>query len=213
VARPCRVLIVEDDSDYLEALALVLGSEFELTLCGTVKAALATTGEFDAICVDLGLPDGSGLEVVRVRAERFPEVPIIVLTVSTRDPNILASVKAGARGYLLKEQVGARLGGAIHEAIAGGSPLSPSVARRLMGVVASIPTAAHAAEPDRQLTERELEVLGALSRGLTYEQAASELTISLNTLRTHVRHLYEKLCVGTRTEALLCALQLGLLKR
>jgi len=207
------VLVVEDDTEYLDALRMVLGSAFELTCCGLVSEALAAGGPFDAVCVDLGLPDGNGLQVVRDRAMRFPSEPIIVLTVSSGDPNILDSVRAGARGYLLKEQVGTRLGAAIHEAIDGGAPLSPSVARRLMGVVASIPALPHTPQPDRQLTERELCVLEALSRGLTYEQAAAVLAISVNTLRTHVRHLYDKLSVGTRTDALLCALQLGLLNR
>lgn len=212
VRAPLRVLLVEDDAEFVEALELVLGSELELHAAGCI-ADVPQQLDFDVACVDLGLPDGDGTEVVARLTAQAPELPVIVITVQRSDRRILAAVRAGARGYLLKEHIGSRIRSAIDEVLEGGAPMSPSIARRLLSLVASLPAVEVAARAAPNLTERELSVVRKFSEGLSYEQAAAALGISINTLRTHVRNVYDKLAVGTRTEAVLSALELGLLTR
>jgi DNA-binding NarL/FixJ family response regulator len=213
--RAWRVLLVEDDEDFVQALSLVVDARIALTHARSVGEArcLAGRGQFEAACVDLELPDGDGVDVIRALLAADPELPIVVLTVHRSDARILGAFRAGARGYLLKEHTGTRLVPALAEAMEGGAPMSPAVARRLLEVVAALPApTGPSAEPPR-LTDREGEVLRAFATGLTYAQAAASLGISVNTLRSHVRSAYEKLAVGTRTEAVMSALQLGLLSR
>ena len=206
------MLLVEDDSEFVEALQLVLDASVQLTAVGCIAEVPARL-DFDVACVDLGLPDGDGVELVAALSERAPELPVIVVTVQRSDRRILAAIRAGARGYLLKEHVASRMQAALDEALAGGAPMSPPVARRLLALVASLPAVEVSTKTDPKLTDRELSVVKKFSEGLSYEQAAAALSISLNTLRTHVRSIYEKLAVGTRTEAVLSALELGLLQR
>lgn len=211
---PRRILLVEDDDAFVEALLLVVDERVELTLARTKTEALAAPGTFDAACVDLGLPDGDGVDVVRELSQRRPEMPLVVLTVSRASARILAAFQAGARGYLLKEHVGQRLLPAIDDALAGGAPMSPEVARHVLGLLRSLPEPVRAPNGTvPALTERELEVLRAFANGKSYADAAVALGVSVNTLRTHVRSIYSKLLVETRTEAVLHALQLGLLGR
>lgn len=186
----------------------------ELELAPTGEAALSAKGHFDAALVDLGLPDRDGVELVRELVEANPSLPVVVLTIQGASPRVLAAFQAGARGYLLKEQLGTRLIPALNEAISGGMPMSPAIARQVLGVLRSLPAPVHLEKsltPD--LTERELAVLNAFAEGMSYARAAEHLDISINTLRTHVRNIYSKLMVETRTEAVLFALQLGLLGR
>ncbi len=209
-----RVLYVEDDEEFVEALLLVLGDTVTLQVATTGAAALAAKGPFDAALVDLGLPDKDGVEVVQSLVGANPTLPVVVLTIQGASARVLGAFQAGARGYLLKEQLGTRLVPALQEAISGGMPMSPSIARHVLGVLRSLPAPLHVAEaqaPD--LTERELAVLQAFADGMSYARAAEHLDISINTLRTHVRNIYSKLMVETRTEAVLFALQLGLLGR
>ncbi len=207
-----RVLLVEDDAQYVAALRLVLDEQIQLTVCARAQDVQSAGGPWDAACVDLGLPDGDGVDVVRSLGERYPEMPVIVVTVQRADRRILDAVRSGARGYLLKEHTGARLEIAIEEAIAGGAPMSPYVARRLLALIAALPPVS-VPRPQPGLTDRELAVVRTFSEGMSYQQAAEALGMSLNTLRTHVRKIYEKLAVGSRTEAVLSALELGLLTK
>jgi DNA-binding NarL/FixJ family response regulator len=218
--RRYRVLLVEDDEEFVEALLLVIGDTVTLEVASTGATALAAKGPFDAALVDLGLPDGDGVAVVRELVRVTPSLPVVVLTVNGASARVLSAFQAGARGYLLKEQLGKRLVPALEEAMAGGMPLSPSVARHVLGMLRSLPApdgpkkAEHAApELAADLTERELAVLHAFADGMSYARAAEHLKISINTLRTHVRNIYSKLMVESRTEAVLFALELGLLGR
>lgn len=213
MSRPRRILLVEDDAEYVEALQLVLDPALEIVICRCAADTETVRGPFDIACVDLGLPDGDGVDVVRQLSQDNPDLPIIVVTVQRSDRRILGAIRAGARGYLLKEHVGERLETAIEEALAGGAPMSPDIARRMLALVASLPGLDARVRPEPQLTQRELSVVRSFSEGLSYEQAAATLGISVNTLRTHVRNVYEKLAVGTRMEAVLAALELGLLSR
>lgn len=207
-----RVLLVEDDSEFISALELVLDSNVRLTAVGRISDVPAKL-DFDVVCVDLGLPDGDGVQLIAQLTEKAPELPVIVVTVQRTDRRILAAVRAGARGYILKEHIASCMPAALEEVLNGGAPMSPLVARRLLALVASLPAIEVSERSKARLTEREVSVVRKFSEGLSYEQTAAALSISLNTLRTHVRHIYEKLAVGTRTEAVLSALELGLLAR
>ncbi len=208
-----RILFVDDDEGFLDDVRLVLAKEpFTIVTETTFAGALARSEAPDAAFVDLGLPDGDGVELVRALTERWPDVPFVVLTVHRDDARVLAAFRAGARGYIFKDDVPLRLRAALDDALAGGAPMSAAVARRVLGLVAALPTTPPPAEHE-PLTAQELRVLGELATGGTYEQSADALGVSLNTLRTHVRNIYRKLSVGTRTEAVMSALRLGLLDR
>ena len=122
-----RLLFVDDDTSFLRDLALVVRGPCE-TARSYAEGILVTTRP-DVAFVDLGLPDGDGVQLIRELGARWPDVPFVALTVARADERVLAAVRAGARGYLLKEDVGSRLERAVEEAMAGGSPMSPRIAR------------------------------------------------------------------------------------
>jgi DNA-binding NarL/FixJ family response regulator len=161
--------------------------------------------------VDLGLPDISGVELIRRIAAACPNLPIVVLTVCTEDAQILEAFRAGARGYLFKEDLGRDLVPALDEALAGGAPMSRPVARLVLEQLREAEvTERPSAPPLPALTDRERQVVEQLARGLSYELVGTVLGISTNTVRTYIRTIYEKLCVCSRTEAVVVALRLGL---
>lgn len=207
-----RVLFVDDDEDFLDDVRLVLANEpFEIATETTSAGALAHANGPEAAFVDLGLPDGDGVELVKKLTLRWPDVPIVVLTVQQDEARILAAFRAGARGYIFKDDVPVRLRLALDDALAGGAPMSAAVARRVLRLVAAVPDGP-SFEPE-PLTAQELKIVRELASGVTYEQAAHAMNISVNTMRSHVRNIYRKLSVGSRTEAVMSALRLGLLER
>jgi DNA-binding NarL/FixJ family response regulator len=208
------VLLVEDDPRVAEAIALMLTLDGRHNLVGsvtTVAAALAMAREKrpDLVLLDLGLPDGSGIDVLRaLHAE--PRAPLfVVLTVFEDDEHLFGALRAGAVGYLLKADVVVRLLGALDEVAAGGSPMSPGIARRVLGAFAEPPRA----DPPALLTAREREVIELLVLGATYDEIGRGLEISTNTVRTHIRAIYEKLEVCSRTEATREAIRRGIVER
>jgi DNA-binding NarL/FixJ family response regulator len=210
---PQRVLFVEDDEQFVAAVRLVVPPLFIVQVAATAAEARALQAAPDVAFVDLGLPDGDGVALIGELCARWPETPFVVLTVNQRDERILAAFRAGARGYLFKEDAASRLSTAIQEAMDGGAPMSASVARTVLRIVSGLPALCVAAAEPEPLTEQELNVVRALADGCSYLQAATALGVSVNTLRSHVRNVYRKLSVGTRTEAVMTALQLGLLER
>lgn len=206
-----RVLVIDDDEAFLAALQCVLGDAVELSTACSVREARAVVAVPEVVLVDLGLPDGDGVDLIRELARRWPDVPSVAITVNRADERVLAAFRAGARGYIYKEDAGSRLLRVIEEARDGGAPMSASVARRVLGLVAQLPPVQNT-RPEN-LTARELDVVQELASGATYEQTATTLGTSINTVRAHIREIYRKLSVGTRTEAVLAALQLGLLER
>lgn len=186
--------------------------------CREARAALAGDGAIEVVLVDLGLPDGDGVTLIREirRRPRPPEV--MVISVFGDEEHVVAALEAGATGYLLKDASPIDVGAAIFDLLGGGSPISPAIARHLLqrfhpsdersGDRASgVPAPSMPA-----LTAREREVLEVLAKGFTFEEAADILGISFHTVAGHVKSIYNKLAVSSRSEAVYEATQLGLLR-
>ncbi|XXF74874.1 response regulator transcription factor [Myxococcaceae bacterium GXIMD 01537] len=204
-------LIVEDMADAQRWLSAVLLAAFpgiRTEVASTVQEALARLdGASPAIAlVDLGLPDGSGLAVLNKLRERHPATLPIVTTIYDSDQHLFPALRAGARGYVLKDQSRGQLVQMLQGIAAGNPPLSPSIARRLLGFFAPPPV-----DPsDEALTPREAEVLTLLAKGLTIAATADVLSLSRHTVGGHVKELYRKLNVSTRAEATLEAARRGI---
>jgi DNA-binding NarL/FixJ family response regulator len=197
------VAIVEDVKDIKEGLELLIdGSEgFScLKTFATAEEALAGLPDLcpDVVLMDINLPGISGIEAVRILKSKCPATQFIMSTVYEDDDNIFESLKAGASGYLLKKTAPAKILESILEVYHGGSPMSGQIARK---VIASFQQKKTIDNAD-VLTLREKEILKLLAKGLRYKEIAAELNIRMDTVRTHTRHIYEKLQVQSRTEAI-----------
>jgi DNA-binding NarL/FixJ family response regulator len=208
------LLVIEDDARLHAPLKVVLGTggwSARIAKTAAEGLALARAQRPQLVLLDLGLPDLDGVEVIPQLQAMYPDLPVVVLTAATSESRILAAFRAGACGYLFKDDVGERLLVALEEALSGGAPMSRRVASLVLQQLrdSSIPLPAGDAKSPT-LSSRELAVVEQLAHGLTYEQVAVALRVSVNTVRSHVRSIYEKLAVGSRTEAVLVALRLGL---
>lgn len=217
-ARRLNALIVEDDLRLHQVIPQLLEpQQIGVTFAATGAQALALLRhmQFDVALVDLGLPDVDGIELIRSIARNDPPLPILVLTAAQTEERILSSLRAGAAGFLFKEDLATRLRSAVEELLAGGVPLSAAAGRLLLSELRSGRTGdGGAGEVDASgLTERERTVLDWLGEGYSYTEVADRLQISINTVRTHVRNVYEKLGVSTKTQAVREALRRGLLTR
>jgi DNA-binding NarL/FixJ family response regulator len=216
-----RLLVVEDDERVRGLLGTALCPPgWEPVLAGNATEALAQLrrdADIGVALVDLGLPDLDGVELIKRISAAYPLLPAVVLTVCTEERKILEAFRAGARGYLFKEDLANRLAPALEEALAGGAPMSRAVARLVLAQVreerddASDATKTTIPAASRPIvTERERQVIEQLARGLSYSQVAGILDISSNTVRSYIRTIYEKLAVCSKTEAVLVALRLGI---
>lgn len=193
-------------------LVTLLSPRFAVDAVGTVRGALAhaRAARPVAAVVDLGLPDGDGTELVRALRELYADLAIVVLTIEDASARVLAALAAGANGYVTKDRVASELHDAIDAVRTGGTPLSARVAAHVVSALRTsspaIPT-----RPPVLLTESERRVLEQLARGLTYDQVGLVLDISINTVRSRVRTLYEKLEVVSRSEAIVTAARLRLI--
>lgn len=160
--------------------------------------------------MDLGLPDGSGLDVIRAARVQWPDCSILVSTIFGDEDHVLRSIEAGAMGYLLKDVSAAELAEEIRNLHAGGSPISPMVARKILARAAAA-SLTPASGPPTVLSAREQEVLRYVSKGFTTEEAARAMDVSRTTVLTFVRRIYAKLQVNTRAEAIHAAYKQGLL--
>jgi DNA-binding NarL/FixJ family response regulator len=215
---PTRILVVDDDEAFRESVCAAIARDDSMVLAaqvGSVAAARAATarGNFDVALVDLGLPDGNGIDLIREIARDRPEADVMVVTVFGDEAHVLASIEAGATGYLLKRSLNDTLGATVRELRAGGSPISPVIARQLLhrfkkgSPTPSAPTVVD----DGGLSEREREVLLFIAKGFTVGEIANMLHLSAHTVATHVKHIYRKLAVHSRTEAVFEAGRMGLL--
>jgi DNA-binding NarL/FixJ family response regulator len=208
IASEIRVAIVEDQRDIRECLTFLIDGTDGYVCTGsyrTMEEALDQIGHQlpDVVLSDIGLPGMDGIEGIRILKERHPELLILMLTVYDDDERIFDAMCAGASGYLLKKTPPAKLLESLTEAVAGGAPMSPEVARRVITLFREI------RPPDRadyQLTPHETRLLKLFVEGHIYKTAAVELGVSVNTVNFHVRNIYEKLQVHTRSEAVAKAL-------
>lgn len=216
---PVRVYLVEDDDSTRERFAAAVRADPRTELAGTASTGAAAlfalpTVAPDVLLVDLGLPDMDGREVIRRAARELPGCDIMVVTVFGDEAHVLSSIEAGATGYVLKESDRGELVAHIVELRAGGSPITPVIARRLLGRMRD--AAASSREPtDPQpmsLTSREIDVLRLISKGFTYAEIAGSLGISANTVKSHVKSCYQKLSVGSAAAAVMRANESGLLQ-
>jgi DNA-binding NarL/FixJ family response regulator len=164
---------------------------------------------FDLALIDLSLPDGSGTTVVQALSARFPRCMIVVATLFDDDDHLFPALRAGAQGYLLKDEAPEELVKQLRGINEGHPPLSPSIARRLLSHFRIEPE--KPVKEETQLTPREREVLGALARGITIANIGDELKISRHTVGDHVKNIYRKLNITSRAEAALQAKNMGLL--
>ena len=202
-----RVAIVEDHDDFREGLAHVLQSTEGFRCAGSfssVEEALRKFPSADVVLMDIGLPGKSGIEGARLVREKFPKVQIVMLTVFEDDKHIFEAIVAGANGYILKKTPPTRILQAIEEAASGGMPMTPFVARQVVEMFRHhIPTK----KENISLTEREKEILTLLVEGLNYSMIGNKLFISLDTVRNHIRHIYEKLHVHSKSQAVAKAIK------
>jgi DNA-binding NarL/FixJ family response regulator len=210
----CTVLIVEDDPPTRARLARAVAADDRLRLVGEAGTARAGIEGLrreapDVVLVDLGLPDRSGIEVIRAARQLSADTQAMVVTVFGDEKTVVGAIEAGARGYLLKDGSEAEIASAILDLRAGGSPISPQIARHLLH---RFQEPAPAPQGAPSLTDREREILDAVVRGFTFSEIAKLLEISTHTVTTHVRHIYRKLEVRSRGEAVYEALALGLVK-
>lgn len=220
MTSPITLLAVDDDEAFLETVRATLAGHagFELLpLAASLADARRTLAarRADVLLVDLGLPDGSGIELIREVHAAHPGTDILVVTVFGDEAHVLASIEAGATGYLLKRDLPRTLTDTVRELRAGGSPISPVIARQLLvrfrAPAAAPPPAAATDGDEAALTEREREVLTFIAKGFTVAEIAGMLALSAHTVATHVKRIYRKLAVHSRTEALYEAGRLGLL--
>jgi DNA-binding NarL/FixJ family response regulator len=200
--------IVEDDAVLRNALTRLVGDTRGfccLAACASGEEAMQRLPVLkpEVVLMDLNLPQMSGIECIRRLKDVRPAIQVIVLTVYEDSEHIFRALKAGASGYLLKRAEPEEVLNAITDAREGGAPMSSQVARR---VVHSFHESAPGAE-NTDLTERENEILSLLSKGFANKEIADKLAISTPTVRTHLRHIYEKLHVRSRTEAVARYLQ------
>lgn len=201
---PIRVALVEDDVDARRRLAASIHAHPGLELIGEWRtggeaiAAMAHSAP-DVLLADLGLPDVPGLDVVRFVAHRHPDCEILVVTVFGDEETVLAAIEAGARGYLLKGALEHDIAIDIEHLRNGGSPLSPVIARQVLKRL--VPAARPPRGAEGALTPRETEILNAIARGFSYAEAAGILGIAVETVHTHLKKIYRKLAVHSKTEA------------
>jgi DNA-binding NarL/FixJ family response regulator len=214
---PIRVAIVEDRAEFRESFAQLVKAEPDMQLIGTAASlagglALLERGPIDVLLVDLGLPDGSGIDLIRNAMMRWPDCDAMVISVFADQSHVMAALEAGATGYLLKDASPLDLTRQIRELRAGGSPISPVIARRLLMRLAPSMTTppAEAMDPAVLLTEQEQSVLQYAAKGYSYEEVAGLLGISRHTVMTYVKRSYRKLQVHSKTQAIHEARRLGL---
>lgn len=204
-----KVAIVEDRREIRDALTMLINGTDGFRCSGayrTMEEALdKIKGEIaDVVLSDIGLPGMSGIEGIRILKERYPNLTVLMLSVYEDDERIFDALCAGACGYLLKRTSPARLIESLKEAVQGGAPMSPEVARRVVALFRDIRPPERA---DYQLTPHETRLLKLLVEGHNYKTAAAELGVSFHTIHFHVRNIYEKLQVHSKSEAVSKALR------
>ena len=200
-----KIAILEDLKDVSEHLSEIFNAEDDM-ICQQSYANAEDAMNFlplnpaDILIVDIGLPRASGIEAMKYLAEHCPAMQYCMFTVYEDDDKIFNSLQTGAKGYILKGSPPSKIISAVRELSLGGSPMSPSIARRILDVFQKLQvTPVVAALP---LTQREQEILQLVSKGLLYKEIADNLSITTGTVKQHLHRIYEKLQVSNKTEAI-----------
>jgi len=199
-----KVVIVEDDNEMREGLEAIVRSHPALEYiasCSSGEEALNTIHDklLDIVLMDIHLPGISGIECVRRLKPGHASTQFMMCTVYEDSENVFDSLCAGASGYLLKNSPAAKITDSIVDLFHGGSPMSPTIARKVINAFQPAPQQSKEME---KLTKREREMLDLLAKGYRYKEIADQLMISFETVRTHIHNIYEKLHVQSRTDAL-----------
>lgn len=208
-----KTAFIEDDEVTRDCLSLLVGGTDGYSCVGSfpsVEKALEKgfSAVPDVLLLDIHLPGMLGSEAVKLFTARFPKLQILMLTVYAEQDRIFESICNGACGYLLKKTPPAKLLEAIREAHDGGSPMTPEIARKVLKLFQKT---VRPEETDEKLTPHELRLLSLLAKGTSYRDAATEFGVSINTIRYHIRNIYEKLHVHSKSEAVGKALRLRLI--
>lgn len=212
------VVVVEDDDHTRAHIARAVRAHRRLSLSGEAGTCdegreLVSRCPPDVLLTDLGLPDGNGIDLIRTLRARRPESRALVITVFGDERSVVESLEAGASGYLLKDGTHEEIGSAIDQLLDGGAPISPHIARYLLKRFHDpIRAEVRPGRDTPSLTGRETEVLELIAKGFGYAEIARLLGISAHTVTTHVRHIYGKLEVRSRGEAVYEAVSLGLIR-
>lgn len=218
-----NIVIVEDDPNARTRLAKVIQDQPDMLLLdavSTLKDGHQTIDNNwpDVLLVDLGLPDGDGTELIRYVNTSKRACEIMVITIFGDEKHVLRAIEAGASGYLLKEEDSDQIGDCIRQLVQGGSPISAPIARHLLTRFRKDNTAPSAStetvsNPDKTgLTEREVEVLRLIAKGYNSNEISGLLSVTYYTVTSHVRNIYRKLAVHSRSEAVFEAVQRGLVQ-
>jgi two-component system NarL family response regulator len=217
-AGDIRVLVCDDHALFRRGLVLVLDQEDGITVVGEAEdgeESIRRAEELapDVVLMDVRMPRVGGIEATRAIVESTPSTKVLVLTVSDDEDDLFEAVRAGASGYLLKEISIEEVGASIRAVMSGQSLISPSMATRLLAEFTSLSRKAEQRQsaPLPRLTDRELEVLRLVARGLSNREIAGDLYISENTVKNHVRNILEKLHLHSRMEAVVYAVREKLL--
>ena len=200
------VAIVEDNSDIRQALEQIISMAEGYTLAGSCvngEDALNKIPSLDpaVVLMDINLGGINGIECVKILKDLYPQILFMMCTVYEEDEKIFEALSAGASGYVLKKTTPDKLLNAITELYEGGAPMSSQIASKVVAAFKNKPAVAISSDSLDVLSKREIEILVALSKGLLYKEIAEELFISSQTVRKHVYHIYEKLHVGNRIQA------------
>ena len=218
---PVSVAIVDDNLTLLRSIHQNLLNFEEITIAFTAMngidaISLTATQNPEVILMDIEMPEMDGIEATHKIKEAYPDKKIIMLTVFDREDKIFEAIKAGASGYLMKDERPARIVSAIEEAMEGGAPMSPIIAIKVLRILRNqnlvtgntVQTIEKRESPETfNLTKREIEILEKIANGLTYQQTGDALFISPKTVRKHIENIYEKLQVHSKMEAVKIARQ------
>ncbi|HET7525846.1 MAG TPA: response regulator transcription factor [Burkholderiaceae bacterium] len=213
-----NILLLEDLPEirtWLKALVMQVFPAAQIVECARVHDALAQVSaqKFDLALIDLGLPDGTGVDVVSALRESQPDTQSVIVTIHDDDDHLFPALQAGAYGYILKEQSRELITEQLQRISQGEPPLSPSIARKVIAYFAAQAKPQANALPHVQLTERESEVLLRVAKGFTLPEIGVQLGLSRHTIADYVKQIYRKLNVSSRAEAALEAQRLGLFGR
>jgi DNA-binding NarL/FixJ family response regulator len=204
--KSLRIAIFDDNKNIRESIAMLLKTENDFEVVGSFAHVLDCLEDVklctpDVILMDIEMPGMTGIEAVKIIKKELPDVLILMQTVFEDDDNVFDSICAGANGYILKNFLNTKLIDSVKELEFGGSPMSPSVARKVLNKMQQIPQhVSNIPAPDYKLTQREKEVLACVVNGLSYKMIGDQLFIGYETVRSHIKHIYEKLHVASLTE-------------